>query len=137
MHSGIDATAVGTPKGNMDTINVWVAVGPKTTNGVVRPAEFITPAICRPQGDGTDNGEANGVEIMLQEGHSLVNDFNSRLTPGESIEGVDGGIGIWKFRTWMNDTANTEISTQLQLKDWSIEALQERLGMAEWNSLPE
>ena len=68
LHVGIDATSVGTPKGNMDTINVWVAVGPTTTNGLVRPAEVITPAIFRLQGDGTANGEANGVEIILQEG---------------------------------------------------------------------
>ena len=136
-HGGIDATAVGAPKGNMDTINVWVAVGPTTTNGVVRPAEVITPAICRPQGDGTANGEANGVEIIMQEGQALADDFNYRLTPSESIEGVDGGVGIWKFRTWMNDTANTAIETQLQLKDRSIAALQERLGMAAWNSILE
>ena len=41
MHGGIDATAVGTPKGNMDTINVWVAVGPTTTNGLVRTAKLL------------------------------------------------------------------------------------------------
>ena len=137
LHGGIDATAVGTPKVNMDTINVWLSLGPTTTNEVVRPAEFITPAICRPQGDGTANGEANGVEIIMQEWQALADDFNSRLTPHEIIEGVDGGVGIWKFRTWMNDTANTAIAKKLQLKDRSIAALQERLGMAEWNSLPE
>ena len=137
LHSGIDATAVGTPKGNMDTINVWVEVVPTTTNGVVRPAEVITPEIFRPQGDVTANGEANGVEIIMQEGQALADDFNYILTPSERIEGVNGGVGIWKFRTWMNDKANTSIATQLQLKDRSVAAPQERLGMEAWNSLLE
>ena len=67
----------------------------------------------------------------------MVDDFNSILKPSERIEGVDGGVGIWKFRTWMNDTANTSIETQLQLKDRSVAAPQERLGMEAWNSLLE
>ena len=137
LHGGIDATDVRKPKGNMDTINVWVAVGPTTTNGLVRTAEVITPAIFRPQGDGTANGEANGVEIIMQEGKTLADDFNSILTTSERIEGVDDGVGIGKFRTWMNDTANTAIATQLKFKDRSIAALQEILGMTAWNSLPE
>ena len=52
LHEGLDATAIETLQGNVDTINCWMAVPTEDgSNGPERPAEVVTIAAVRPQGN--------------------------------------------------------------------------------------
>jgi hypothetical protein len=137
LHGGIDATAIETMEGNIDSLNLWMVVPatPATDQKPAREAEVVTLAAIRPQGDGTADGEVRGVEAMFEEAQAKVIHMNTLLTPTEKIKLVDGGCSISKIRTLINDTAHTAISTQMKLRDRVVETLQQRLGMDEWNKL--
>ena len=136
LHVGLDATAIMTLKGNVDTMNCWAVLPAEDgTNGPKRAPELVTLGAVRPQGDGTAVGEAKGFEVMFEEGAKKVEHFNSLLTPSHRIENVGGGCTIAKVKSVMNDTSPQAIATQMKLRERILEMFEEMHTDEEWDEL--
>jgi len=138
LQGGLDATAIQTKNGNVETINVWGVVPEEDgTNGPERDAELITLAGARPNGDGTADGEAKAMEVIFEEANEKVEHFNSLLSPTQQIKPVGGGCTIAKLKSVMTDTSPQAISTQMKLRKRILEKLKEVYTQQEWDALPE
>ena len=129
---GIDATAVETMRGRVDTINIWATI-PNSDTSSNTSTELITMAAALPQGVGTADKEVEGVvrffgetKQKLKHLKRVLKKTHTRRAVTEMIKEVNGGVDISKIKSIMNDTAATAISTQVKLKAKVEEELQTR-----------